>query len=105
MLYECAHCGKVSSMKDICEWTEDSDGNYETSCNNIFTITDGTPTENDMSFCPYCGKLLIERRYYETYQENDPEGAPPPADNKVGREYEHENRNKNWSDDVKTEKK
>ena len=33
---------------------------YETSCGEAFQFTDGSPTENKMKFCPYCGKPLEE---------------------------------------------
>lgn len=45
-----------------CTWTEDSDGNWDTSCDNKYVIVEGTPTENGMKFCAYCGKRLEEAR-------------------------------------------
>lgn len=44
----------------FCSWVPDSDGNYETLCGEMFTLNDGTPSENGMKFCPYCGKPLRE---------------------------------------------
>lgn len=42
-----------------CGWKLDSDiFAWETSCGGLFVINDGTPKENDMKFCPYCGKEL-----------------------------------------------
>ena len=38
----------------------DDNGAWETECGNMFEVTDGTPNENDMKFCPYCGKTLVE---------------------------------------------
>jgi len=57
-------CDRVRQMKDglHCLWSradEDSDC-WETSCGNAFCINDGTPKENNFSFCAYCGKPLIE---------------------------------------------
>lgn len=43
-----------------CEWKSDGEGNYTTSCDNIFTLIDGNTTDNNMTFCPYCGKHLTE---------------------------------------------
>lgn len=43
-----------------CGWTQDENGAWETECGNMFEVTDGTPYENDMKFCPYCGKALAE---------------------------------------------
>lgn len=48
-----------------CTWTEDESGNWDTSCGNIFTITDGTPSENEFWFCCYCGGSLREERYVD----------------------------------------
>ena len=45
----------------VCNWEADSEGNYSTSCGEIFTLIDGTPTENGMRFCCYCGKSLFRR--------------------------------------------
>ena len=54
-----------------CYWALDSDGfAWETSCGGLFVINDGTPRENDMEFCPYCGKRLVEKN-------ESPEPTPP----------------------------
>jgi hypothetical protein len=44
---------------EVCKWIMDEDGNWLTSCNNIFTFFDGTPKGNHFEFCPYCGQQLI----------------------------------------------
>lgn len=57
-----------SVMKDFgikfesCVWKEDNDGNWETACGGLFVIETGTPTDNGMDFCCYCGARLIWRR-------------------------------------------
>lgn len=33
---------------------------YETECGESFVITNGTPHDNGMKFCCYCGGNLIE---------------------------------------------
>ncbi len=45
-----------------CSWGLDTeDGNTWTSqCGGYFTINEGTPTENGMKFCLYCGHPLVE---------------------------------------------
>lgn len=48
-----------------CDWQEDSDGIWETSCGEAWVCTEGTPTENDMRFCHSCGKHLKEHRHAE----------------------------------------
>ena len=47
-----------------CEWTQDREfygdatGQWNTGCDNCFTLFDGTPDDNGMKFCCYCGKEL-----------------------------------------------
>lgn len=48
-----------------CDWQEDADGIWETSCGEAWVCTDGTPAENNMKFCHSCGKHLKEHRYAE----------------------------------------
>ncbi len=50
---------------EVCEWKEDEDGNWGTSCGNLYCIIEGMPKENGMKFCCYCGKLLKEIAYKE----------------------------------------
>ena len=48
---------------DTCTWWQDGDsdsGLYQTSCRNYFAITDGTPKDNEMRHCCYCGKKLTQ---------------------------------------------
>ena len=45
-----------------CSWIhrEDWDEDYwETSCHNAFMLLGGTPSDNGMKFCPYCGKVIM----------------------------------------------
>lgn len=53
-------------MNETCKWTEDEDGLWNTECGGTFEITEGTPRENEMVFCPYCGKSIEEIAYHET---------------------------------------
>ena len=43
-----------------CRWKQDSDGNWETDCDNLFTFFDGGPTNNGFRYCPYCSKQINE---------------------------------------------
>jgi len=57
----------MGKSKKECVWAEDQDGNWFTDCHHAFEITDGTPDENGFKFCAYCGKDLIQARYYYEY--------------------------------------
>ena len=50
---------------DVCIWMEDGDGGYSTSCGKAFIINDGTPEENGMNYCPFCGKPLMQEVFKE----------------------------------------
>ena len=51
------------AQPDACTWWQDGDsdsGTYGTSCGHYFSITDGTPKDNKMQWCCYCGKKLVQ---------------------------------------------
>ena len=44
----------------FCLWTYDEDYDcYNTDCGESFVVLEGTPEENHMKYCVYCGKELI----------------------------------------------
>ena len=43
-----------------CEWKDDGDGNWWTSCGEVWNFLYGGPTGNGMNYCPFCGKLLVD---------------------------------------------
>jgi hypothetical protein len=45
-------------MDEHCIWTADADGNYETTCGKTFVFVEGTPEDNAIRYCCYCGKLV-----------------------------------------------
>ncbi len=45
---------------EACEWNSDEDGNWWTACDNGWCLNDGTPEENGMKFCPFCGRGLTQ---------------------------------------------
>jgi len=49
-----------------CVWTEDFGGTYATTCGDQHVLYEGTPAENGMNFCCYCGKPLAEVLWEET---------------------------------------
>ena len=50
---------------DYCKWTENSDHFWDTSCHGSFVLNDGTPKENNMNFCCYCGGVIKQELYKE----------------------------------------
>ena len=57
--------GEIQMGVGNCQWKEDSDGNWETSCGEAFCLEEGTPVENTYNYCPACGGILKEKRYVE----------------------------------------
>ena len=45
--------------RPVCLWNN-VDGCWETTCGNAFEINDGTPSENNMPYCCYCGGKVEE---------------------------------------------
>jgi len=43
-----------------CRWADDDDGIWRTECGGAWTLMAGTPTDNGMGWCPYCGRPLVE---------------------------------------------
>ena len=41
-----------------CRWTDERGEYWETECGHQFCLIDGTPSENGMAYCCYCGKRL-----------------------------------------------
>lgn len=54
-----------------CRWTQTESGQYDTACGNCFEIMEGSPTENHMKFCCYCGKPLVDVPYVEETDDDD----------------------------------
>jgi len=48
-----------------CGWTHttsiiEDEGIWETLCGNTFMFVEGTPQDNSMKFCCYCGRPLVQ---------------------------------------------
>ena len=59
------HAEELGNRK--CIWAE-SNGDAEfwhTSCDQDFVFIEGTPSENGMKFCCYCGANLVEKKWEE----------------------------------------
>ena len=50
----------VGKIDEVCEWRLcDEEANvYDTACGNSEMLFDGSPSENEYEFCPYCGKKI-----------------------------------------------
>lgn len=62
-----------ASEEGPCVWSEVIDfeeHHYDTSCGDSFWLEEGTPSENNMHFCPFCGKK-IEEQLAEKESEED----------------------------------
>ena len=55
--------GGQTETEATCDWREDEDGNWNTTCDGRFQTTIGTPRENRMTYCAFCGKRIVEHRY------------------------------------------
>lgn len=70
------------TRQDVCIWTQDSDGPWNTSCGVTWEFNDGGPTENGAHFCHHCGGVLLA----EPFANDDAQpnaalsGAPQDAD-------------------------
>ena len=57
---------KTYEEKEYGEWKlydEDFNGWYCTNCDNPWHLDDGTPQENNMHFCPFCGADMRGKEY------------------------------------------
>lgn len=59
------------SPEGKCVWSEfpeiDDCGNWDTGCGNAFILSEGTPSENEFKFCPYCGREIEESKRPRPY--------------------------------------
>lgn len=52
--------------KETCEWEEDGGGTWACSkCEMVWEFNNGGPNDNDMHYCPKCGKEIVEIKPYE----------------------------------------
>lgn len=52
--------------RNTCKWIYDEDDDFwETECGGAFTLMAGTPKDNRMKFCPYCGKKIEQKEKEE----------------------------------------
>jgi hypothetical protein len=46
------------NYEQYCTWEWLEQDVWATSCTNLFVLNDGTPADNKMKYCCYCGKEL-----------------------------------------------
>jgi hypothetical protein len=52
---------RMATAIETCEWKElanEFETTWDTLCGETFILIEGTPVENSMNFCPYCGKKV-----------------------------------------------
>jgi len=68
----------------MCRWVQEDEWSdlWETGCKHYFVINEGTPRDNSMGYCCYCGKPL-EEAPWEEVPDDEPNaivsGAPADA--------------------------
>jgi len=63
--------GKEKAPVIPCTWKSDEEGNWTTSCGELYCIIEGTPEENKMKFCCFCGRSLKQIPYVDPYVEDE----------------------------------
>lgn len=65
-------------MAEICNWNQYDDeyASYETDCGQSFVLNEGSPADNRMKFCCYCGKQLVGHEFVEEIDEPDDDPGP-----------------------------
>jgi hypothetical protein len=49
----------------MCEWREDSDGNWDVACGSTWTFAYAGPQEEGYVYCPKCGQVIGFKPYVE----------------------------------------
>lgn len=55
----------TSIRPDQCNWFEEVDGNWSTSCGQCFEFTADGPKEANFNYCCWCGGKLVAVLYNE----------------------------------------
>jgi hypothetical protein len=45
-----------------CGWEKDDNGNWSATCGEMFILLDGTPAENKLRYCPFCGRKITQAK-------------------------------------------
>lgn len=61
----------LNKSEETCPWQEDEDGIWTGACSITWQFLDeDTPAQNDMTYCPKCGKTLHAIPYQEPTDED-----------------------------------
>lgn len=55
----------------VCNWDEDWNDVWMTTCGQEFVFSDGGPLDNNFKVCPFCGKNIRETKYNRGKDEED----------------------------------
>lgn len=66
----------MTDLAKQCNWASESDLDYDegrwvSDCGHDFLLSEGTPAENKLKFCCWCGKPLTETRTMGTIYDDD----------------------------------
>ena len=50
----------IAEREAVCTWTEDASGIWHTDCGEAFEIQTGSPGQNGLRYCCFCGRRLAE---------------------------------------------
>lgn len=73
-LLEKAEVALEKQAEQHCHWYQQDSQDCETwhTCSDkLFSVVNGTPRGNDMIFCPYCGKNIVEHDYNEQFSDEE----------------------------------
>lgn len=60
----CSNCNEVAAKR--CDWKEDSDANWDTSCKQCMCFEHAPPSEQGYKFCHHCGSTINFIKYRES---------------------------------------
>lgn len=43
----------------FCKWVQSEEDVWDTACKDAFYLEQGTPADNFMKYCPFCGRVLV----------------------------------------------
>jgi len=60
----------MTQEQKFCNWEEDEIGVWHTECGELHSLIDGSPADNKMRFCCYCGGKLAQCSYAEGLEDD-----------------------------------